>query len=64
MAQLLVIAAVVLELILSFFAGRAQVACRAIRPQCFRRADWADLCESEPDLQLAHPDACQAALEH
>ena len=66
MGQLLVIAAVVLAqaVPVHFLPDDAQVACRAILPQCFRRADWADLCENQPDLQLAHPEACQAALEH
>ena len=32
---------------LRFLPDDAQVACRAILPQCFRRSDWADLCDSQ-----------------
>ena len=44
-----------------FLAEDAQVACRAILPQCFRKSDWADLCLEDPDIQNAHPKACAAA---
>ena len=44
-----------------FLADDAQVACRAILPQCFRQSDWAKLCLADPDIQKAHPQACAAA---
>ena len=44
-----------------FLPDDAEVACRAILPQCFRRSDWADLCASEPSVALAHPPACRDA---
>ena len=45
----------------SFLPDNAEVACRAILPQCFRRSDWADLCAREPRVALAHPAACRDA---
>ena len=45
----------------SFLPDNAEVACRAILPQCFRRSDWADLCAREPSVVLAHPAACRDA---
>ena len=45
----------------SFLSGDADVACRAIPPQCFRRSDWADLCAREPNVAVGHPEACRDA---
>ena len=42
----------------SFMPDDAEVACRAILPQCFRRSDWADLCAREPSVAVGHPEAC------
>ena len=39
----------------SFLPDEAEVACRAILPQCFRRSDWADLCAREPSVAVGHP---------
>ena len=47
-----------------FLPDDAQVACRAILPQCFRRSDWADLCDSQSEIRLSFPEACHAAQEH
>ena len=42
-------------------AADAEVACRAILPQCFRRSDWAELCARDPSVANGHPQACRAA---
>ena len=42
----------------SFLPDDAEVACRAILPQCFRRSDWADLCAREPSVAVGQPEAC------
>ena len=47
-----------------FLPDEAQVACRAILPQCFRRADWAELCASQPEIKVSFPDACRMAEGH
>ena len=47
-----------------FLPDDAQVACRAILPQCFRRSDWADLCDSQSEIRLSFPEACHAAQKH
>ena len=44
-----------------FLPDDAQIACRAILPQCFKRSDWAKLCAADPNIALSHPDACRAA---
>ena len=44
-----------------FLPDDAEVACRAILPQCFRRSDWADLCAREPSVVVSHPAACRDA---
>jgi hypothetical protein len=49
---------------LRFLPYDAQVACRAILPQCFRRSDWADLCDNQSEIRLSFPEACQAAQKH
>ena len=46
-----------------FLPDDAQVACRAILPQCFRREDWARLCRDQLDIREAHPVACELAEE-
>ena len=45
----------------SFLSDDAEVACRAILPQCFRRSEWAELCAREPGVADGHPEACRAA---
>ena len=45
----------------SFLPDDAEVACRAILPQCFRRSDWAELCARDPSVADGHPQACRAA---
>ena len=44
-----------------FLPDDAEVACRAILPQCFRRSDWAELCARDPSVADGHPQACRAA---
>ena len=39
----------------------AEVACRAILAQCFRRSDWAELCARDSSVADGHPGACRAA---
>ena len=46
-----------------FLPDDAQVACRAILPQCFRREDWARLCQTDHSIREAHPVACARAEE-
>ena len=45
----------------SFLPDDAEIACRAILPQCFRRSDWAELCSRDPSVALGHPEACRDA---
>ena len=45
----------------TFLADDAEIACRAILPQCFRRSDWAELCARDPIVADGHPQACRAA---
>ena len=45
----------------TFLPDDAEVACRAILPQCFRRSDWSDLCAREPSVAVGHPEACRDA---
>jgi len=49
---------------ISFRPDDAMVACRAILPQCFTRADWAELCTSQPEIRVSFPDACRMAEGH
>ena len=44
-----------------FLPDQADVACRALVPQCFRRRDWRRLCRDQPDIRKAHPAACDKA---
>ena len=46
-----------------FLPDEALIACRAIMPACFTKAGWAELCEANPELRLAHPVACRLAGE-
>ena len=48
---------------IQFLPDDAQVSCRAILPQCFRREDWARLCQTDQSILDAHPLACRRALE-
>ena len=45
----------------TFLPDDAEVACRAILPQCFRRSDWVELCARDPNVAVGHPEACRAA---
>lgn len=45
----------------TFLPDDAEVACRAILPQCFKRSDWADLCARDSSVAAAHPEACRAS---
>ena len=47
---------------INFLPDDALVACRAILPQCFTRADWADLCRTDSSVLEAHPEACRLAM--
>ena len=47
-----------------FLPDEAQAACRAILTQCFRRPDWAELCDGQSEIRLSFPEACQAAQKH
>ena len=49
---------------ISFLPDDAQIACRAILPQCFTRAAWAELCLSDQMVMEGHPEACRQALQN
>ena len=45
----------------SFLPDDAEVASRAILPQCLRRFDWAELRARDPSVAVGHPEASGAA---
>ena len=45
----------------TFLPDDAEIACRAILPQCFKRSDWAALCGGDPDFAEGHAVSCRAA---
>ena len=45
----------------TFLPDEAEIACRAILPQCFRRSDWAEVCARDPSVADGHPQAYRAA---
>ena len=45
----------------TFLPDDAEIACRAILPQCFKRFDWAQLCAKDANVAEGHPEACRAA---
>ncbi len=45
----------------TFLPDDAEIACRAILPQCFKRSDWAQLCAKDANVAEGHPEACRAA---
>ena len=45
----------------SILPDDAELACRAILPDCFRRSDWADLYVRETSVAVAHPADCRDA---
>ena len=46
-----------------FLPDDAQIACRAILPQCFTQAGWQRLCQNDPTMAKAHPVACRQAAD-
>ena len=46
-----------------FLSEDAQVACRAILPNCFTRTQWRRLCLEDSSIQQAFPQACAAATD-
>ena len=46
-----------------FLPDDAQIACRAILPQCFTQQDWHRLCQNEPAIANAHQRACRQAAD-
>ena len=44
-----------------FLPDDAQIACRAILPQCFTQAGWHRLCQADPSMAKAHQLACRQA---
>ena len=46
-----------------FLPDDAQIACRAILPQCFTQAGWHRLCQNDPIMAKAHPVACRQAAD-
>ena len=45
----------------TFLPDDAVIACRAILPQCFQRAEWAVLCADDASVAAGHPEACREA---
>jgi len=39
----------------------AQIACRAILPQCFTQQGWHRLCQNDPAIAKSHQQACRKA---
>jgi|TARA_B100001741_G_scaffold195731_1_gene161427 hypothetical protein len=46
-----------------FLPDDAQIACRAILPQCFTRRGWHRLCQSDPTIAKAYKQACREAID-
>ena len=44
-----------------FLPEDAQIACRAIMPQCFTQQGWHRLCQNNPAIAKTHPQACRKA---
>ena len=44
-----------------FLSDDAQIACRAILPQCFTQQGWHRLCQNNPAIAKAHQQACRKA---
>ena len=44
-----------------FLPDDAQIACRAILPQCFSQQGWHRLCQNDPAIAQAHQPACRKA---
>ena len=46
---------------IQFLPEDAQIACRAILPQCFTQQGWHRLCQNDPDIAKSHQQACRKA---
>ena len=46
-----------------FLPDDAQIACRAILPQCFTQQGWHRLCQNDPAIAKAHRRACRQAAD-
>ena len=46
-----------------FLPDYAQIACRAILPQCFTQQGWHRLCQNDPAIAKAHQRACRQAAD-
>ena len=46
-----------------FLPDDAQIACRAILPQCFTQQSWHRLCQNDPAIAKAHRRACRQAAD-
>ena len=46
-----------------FLPDDAQIACRAILPQCFTQQGWHRLCQNDPAIAKAHRRACRKAAD-
>ena len=46
-----------------FLPDDAQIACRAILPQCFTQQGWHRLCQNDLVIAKAHPQACRQAAD-
>ena len=46
-----------------FLPDDAQIACRAILPQCFTQQGWHRLCQNDPAIAKAHQRACRQAAD-
>ena len=46
-----------------FLPDDAQIACRAILPQCFTQQGWHRLCQNDLTVAKAHQQACRQAAD-
>ena len=44
-----------------FLPDDAEIACRAILPQCFTQLGWHRLCQNNPSIAKTHQQACRKA---
>ena len=44
-----------------FLPDDAEIACRAILPQCFTQQGWHRLCQNNPAIAKTHQPACRKA---
>ena len=48
---------------IDFLPDDAQIACRAILPQCFTQKGWHRLCQNDSAIAKTHQRACRKAAD-